>query len=399
MSKFIVCLGDGMSDWPVEALGNKTPLQAARTPAMDWIASHGIAGGVHTVQEPFSPGSDVANMGILGYDPAQYYTGRGPIEAASLGIAVPSNKIVFRCNLVHIDHGTLKDFTAGHIETEEAAQLIDELNSYFDPASACFFTGVSYRHLALLDEKFAEIRCEAPHDITGKKIGDHLPKGHFSEDLIYIMGKAREVLSDAAVNHTRRLQGKLTANNIWLWSQGRLPQLPSFRSKYGMGGGVVTAVDLLKGLGKLAGLETPDVPGATGFIDTHYGNKVSAALDILERHDFVYVHIEAPDEAGHMGDVSLKIRAIEDFDEKVVKPLLDYVQKNNDTAIMVLPDHPTPCSLRTHSREPVPVAVFHPDIRKDTCTVYDEQVIRQGSFEFKTPWDLTGWFLNKQFIS
>ncbi|NQY74532.1 MAG: cofactor-independent phosphoglycerate mutase, partial [Candidatus Margulisbacteria bacterium] len=346
-------------------------------------AEKGQLGMVHTVPQGFSPGSDVANMGILGYDPKLYYTGRGPIEAASLGLSIPNGKIVFRCNLVTIENNIMKDFTADHISTEEGRELLNMLNEECGEPSE-FYPGVSYRHILLHDQSTLDVKTTAPHDITDKDIGPHLPSGPHAKPLLDLMADCHKLLSKTSSK----------ANWIWPWSQGHMPHFPNFTTQYGHTGGIVTAVDLLKGIGQLAGLETPDIPGATGFIDTDYKAKLAAAFSILENHSFVYIHIEAPDEAGHMGDAKLKTKAIEDFDKQIVSPVLDYIKSNPDTHVMVLPDHPTPCTIKTHLHAPVPVAIYYPGISPDRPTMYNESDAQNGSLAFDTPWDLLTYFLD-----
>jgi 2,3-bisphosphoglycerate-independent phosphoglycerate mutase len=386
--KVIVCLGDGMSDEPIAALGNKTPLQVAHTPNMDAIAKRGQAGLIHTVLPGMSPGSDVANMGILGYDPRLYYTGRGPIEAASLGIVPGENEIVFRCNLVNILDGTMNSFTSGHIETADADALLAVLNQTFLGRGIRFYTGVSYRHIMVVDKAFLGLSCMAPHDITDKPVAAYWPRGDAAEGLLAIITEAREVLANAETNRVRQAAGKLAATDIWPWSQGALPSLPSFVSEFGVTGGIVTAVDLLRGLGCLSGLETPFVPGATGFLDTDYAGKVAAGLALLETGDFAYLHIEAPDECGHLGDYTKKIQAIEDFDRHVVGPVMAYMDTHPNVRVAVLPDHPTPCALKTHTSDPVPVAIAGAGISPDNAVAYDEFAVREGVLRFSVPWAL-----------
>jgi 2,3-bisphosphoglycerate-independent phosphoglycerate mutase len=398
MKKFIICLGDGMADEPLASLGGKTPLQAANIPNMDFIAKNGQSGLVSTVPEGLKPGSDVANMGILGYDPRIFYTGRGPIEASSLGISVPEGKIAFRCNLVCIENDIMSSFTADHVTSEEGDALLTELNTNFSDSEIQFFSGVSYRNIALMDESLLELTCIPPHDISDQNVQPHLPTGPNEEILRNIAKKCADILSQSPINQTRVENGKKPANQIWLWGQGKTPKFDSFEDKYGIKGGIITAVDLLKGIGKLTGLQTPTVEGVTGFLDTNYKGKVDAALDILEKEtgQFVYIHIEAPDEAGHMGDEQLKIKAIEDFDLKVVGPVLDYQKKNPDVSILVLPDHPTPCAIKTHTSKPVPWAIHYPNIEADICDAYDEEASEKGPKSFDFPWLLLDYFLERK---
>jgi 2,3-bisphosphoglycerate-independent phosphoglycerate mutase len=391
--KYVICLGDGMSDLPIPECGNKTPLQVATIPNIDFIAQNGQCGLVQTVPEELPPGSDVANMGILGYDPRKYYTGRGPIEAVSLGIDIPPGKIAFRCNVVYIEDEIMKDFSAGHISSEESSKILTELNSKLNTDIVKFFPGVSYRHIVLLDEKYIGLICTPPHDITDKKITEHLPKGSHAQELSDIMHQCAEIMQNSKVNKKRILEGKAPANNIWPWSQGKTPRYPSFESQNHIGGGIVTAVDLLKGIAKLAGLDAPFVEGATGFIDTNYQKKFERALKILEDKDFVYLHIEAPDEMGHIGSVEKKIKAIEDFDKHIVGPMVELQKTRPDIALLVLPDHPTPCKLKTHTRDAVPYAMYIPGIKADSCQKYDEESVKKGNRKIPYSWNLLQTFL------
>lgn len=395
MTKYIVCLGDGMADEPIASIGNKTPLQAARTPNMDYFSELGCNGLVHTVPGPFPPGSDVANMGILGYNPELYYTGRAPIEAASLGLTLQPTQIAFRCNLVSIQNGVMTSFTSDHISTEDATELIQYLNTCFANENITFYPGVSYRHIAVLEDTYNHLSTTPPHDITDKPVADFLPKGDEQDFVRYLMEKSAEYLKDHPINVRRRAEGRHATTHIWLWSQGKMPQLPSFKSQFGVTGGIVTAVDLLKGLGKLSGLETPFVEGATGFIDTNYKGKIEASFSILDRHDFVYIHIEAPDEAGHLGDVDIKIKAIEDFDTHVMGPVREYVATHDDVRVLILPDHPTPCAIKTHTSSPVPFVLYSKTMEKDAVRHYDEASAAEGSLSFSTPWDLMHQFVSK----
>ncbi len=393
-TKFILCLGDGMADHPIASLQNKTPIEAAHTPHMDALSQEGQIGMVDTVPEGLHPGSDVANMGILGFDPRQFYTGRGPIEAASLGLSLPDDKIVFRCNLVHIDNNHMKDFTADHISTNEANILINDLNQAFEDSEISFVAGVSYRHIMIAPKRLLQLTTTAPHDIIGKNITPYIPKGNEEETLAQIMEKAAKVLTDSSVNKKRQQKNKGWASAIWPWSQGQIPTLPSFKETYGMTGGIITAVDLLKGLGKLAGLETPHIPGATGFLDTDYSAKIAHAFDLLNDHQFVYIHVEAPDEAGHMGNPKLKTQAISDFDAHIMGPVRQYQNQHPNTVILVLPDHPTPCALKTHTREAVPFILHYKGITTNNATCYSETEGKQTGLFFKTPWELTSHFLS-----
>ncbi len=334
-----------------------------------------------------------ASFWLLGYDPLIHYTGRAPIEAASLGIPIPDGKIAFRCNLTTWESGLMKSFTADHISTEEADLILKELNKVLDPDVCVFYTGVSYRHIAILDEKYLSVVCTPPHDLTDKPVEPGLPKGQEAPKLHALMAQAHKLLENHPVNQKRLSEGKLPASDIWLWGQGKPTSLPSFSQKYGFGGGIVTAVDLLKGLGQLSGLQTPFVPGATGFLDTNYAGKIAAALKILEHDDFVFIHIEAPDEAGHMGEPLLKKQAIEDFDAQVIGPMVAFQNTHPNVRILVLPDHPTPCDLKTHSHDPVPFIMAGHGLDQAHAAQYSERHVSQKHF-FETPWALLEKFFS-----
>lgn len=359
--KYIVLLGDGMADYPLDALGGKTPLEVAFTPHMDWIAKKGTIGLVDTIPQGFPPGSDVAIMSILGYDPREHYSGRGPLEAASMGITLEELDVAYRCNLVTLsDNGDPKmlDFTAGHISTSEAREIVNSLQKKLGCDEFQFYAGVSYRHILVWRNGEDRIQTTPPHDIVGEKTAQYLPRGKRSDLLLRVMEDAKVLLRNHPVNAQRLTEGKKPANAIWLWGQGRAPRISKITEKYGIKGGMISAVDLLKGLGIYAGLTPIQVEGATGYIDTNYIGKAKKALESLKIMDFVFVHVEAPDEMGHEGNVEGKIKAIEDFDEKVVGTVLEALPKLGPTRIMVLSDHPTPITVRTHTSDPSPFAVF-----------------------------------------
>jgi 2,3-bisphosphoglycerate-independent phosphoglycerate mutase len=364
--KFVIVVGDGMADYPVESLGGKTPLMAAQTPYMDWMASQGEIGLVRTIPDGFNPGSEIANLSIFGYDPVRYYTGRGPLEAASLGVELKPDDIAFRCNLVTLKFDgnkiLMEDFSAGHITNEEAREVIVDLNRELATHEIRFYAGVSYRHLMVMKDGAAKcsdiekLEIPPPHDITGKEISPFLPK--MKEPVLTLMKASQRVLKNHPVNHTREAKGLPPANSIWLWGQGRSPRMITLRERFGIDGFVISAVHLIRGIGILAGLKVLEVPGITGFLDTNYDGKGQYALRGLREKDFVYVHVEAPDEAGHMGDLRLKIEAIEAFDEKVVGRILEGMKEFKRYKILVLPDHPTPLSVRTHVADPVPFVIY-----------------------------------------
>jgi 2,3-bisphosphoglycerate-independent phosphoglycerate mutase len=360
--KYIILQGDGMADYPLEALGGKTPLEAARTPNMDWLAARGVLGMAHVIPDGFPPGSDVGNMSIMGYDPAVYHTGRSPLEAASMGVPLGPKDIAFRCNLVTLggsgDDTFMADFTSGHISTEEAAELIGAVGQRLGVDGIEFFPGVSYRHLMVWRGGKEKMETTPPHDITDQKVSAHLPKGDGAERLLSLMEASRPVLAAHPVNQKRRAGGQRPATTIWLWGQGRAPALPSLTERFGIRGGVISAVDIINGLGVYAGLERIFVPGITGFFDTNYRGKGEYGVASLEKNDFVFIHVEAIDEAGHMGDVEKKIQALEDFDEKVVGTVLQRMAQRKDWRVLLMPDHPTAIALKTHVAEPVPFVLY-----------------------------------------
>jgi len=358
--KYIVIIGDGMADFALEELGGKTPLMAARKPHMDLMASRGACGKVLTIPPGFPTGSDVACMSIFGYDPAKHYTGRAPIEAYGIGIPMSEGEIAFRCNLVNLEirgpRVLMSDYSAGHITTDEANLLINDLEDTFGSETIHFYQGISYRHIMMWKDGVSDMDTTPPHDILDRDIADYMPSGTGSERLIKLMSDSQILLSGHPVNKARIEKGLKPANSIWLWGQGRKPAFPGFKEKYGCDGAVVTAVDLVKGIGNLIGFETPRIEGATGYFDTDYNAKARAALELLERHDIVYIHVEAPDEASHAGSVQEKIRAIERIDEDIVGFLLERAPK--DTSFLLATDHATPIVMRTHYACPVPFAIY-----------------------------------------
>jgi 2,3-bisphosphoglycerate-independent phosphoglycerate mutase len=363
--KYIILQGDGMADYPLEKLGGKTPLEIARTPHMDWLASRGVFGLAHTIPEGFPPGSDVGNMSILGYDPAVYHTGRAPLEAASVGIELSPADIAYRCNLVTLakQNGgvVMEDFTAGHISSEEAAEIVHDLNRELAGDGIEFHPGVSYRNLMVWRAGKEKMETTPPHDITDQQIAAYLPKGDGAERLGRLMRRSQELLAKHSVNQRREQNGKRRASSIWLWGQGKAPAMPTLKERFGIEGAVISAVDIINGLGVYAGLERIKVPGATGYFDTNYKGKGEYGVAALERKDLVFIHVEAPDEAGHMGDAEKKIKAIEDFDEKVVGTVLGGMEKRRDWRLLLLPDHPTSTVLKTHVGDPVPFVLFRAD--------------------------------------
>jgi 2,3-bisphosphoglycerate-independent phosphoglycerate mutase len=382
--KYVILLGDGMSDWPVPELADKTPLQAAYTPHMDTLARFGKTGQAMTIPEGMSTGSDVAALTILGYDARHLYTGRSPLEAASIGIPLSPTDVAFRCNLVVLGGAdgqpTMADFSGAHITTEEARQLIDTLNDELGSDTFRFYPGVSYRHCLVWRDGLLGTKLTPPHDITGRAIAEYLPSGDGAAELQRLMDASQAIFREHPLNRQRRQHGEPPISSIWLWGAGKRPEIPRFRDRYGLTGAVISAVDLHKGLAIYAGLEPINVPGATGWLDTNYAGKVEHALRALQDKDFVFLHVEAPDEAGHQGDVKAKVQAIEDFDAKVVGPMLAGLQQRfEDYRVLLLPDHPTPLALKTHVREPVPIALYGSGVEPDAGQTFDESVREKGS--------------------
>ncbi len=354
-TKYAIILPDGAADEPIAELGGRTPLEAAATPHFDRIVESGRIGSVQTVPPGYVPGSDVATMSLLGYDAEKHYSGRAPIEAVARGIPTGPNDVVYRCNLVFINDGVMADFTAGHIRTAEAEQIIQALNDAMAGDGLRFHAGVGYRHLMIINDPQAlEVSCMPPHDIPGQPVADYLPKGKGARRIREIMERGSRIAAEAEVNQVRRDLGETPATAIWLWGQGVVPIMRRFRQQYGVRGAVIAAVDLIRGLGRLLGWPLIEVPGATGYLDTDYAAKGRAAVQALEEYDLVTVHIEAPDEAGHMGNAAAKVEAIERIDEHIVGPLLDKLQTFENWRILAAPDHPTPVAKKTHTADPVP---------------------------------------------
>ena len=382
--KYVVIIGDGMADRPLNALGGKTPLQASFTPNMDKLACEGIIGRVRTIPEGFHPGSDVANLSVLGYDPRKFYTGRASLEAASIGVDLKDDDVAYRCNLVTLKfnkdktQAIMEDYSGGHISTEDAGILINDINKELGTSQIKFYRGVSYRHLMVWSGGKADAECTPPHDIMGRDISDYLPVGSGEETLRELMIDSVDVLESHYVNKERINKGKNPANSIWLWGQGKKPGLSKFREKYSVEGAMVSAVDLTKGLGIYAGFEILQVPGVTGWLDTNYVGKAEAALIALKEVDFVYIHVEAPDEAGHSGNYKDKIRAIEDFDALVVGTVMRGIKSFEEFRILLMPDHPTPIELRTHTDEPVPFVIYDSRHKqKNQGITFDESILRR----------------------
>ncbi|MFT7538802.1 MAG: 2,3-bisphosphoglycerate-independent phosphoglycerate mutase, partial [Lysobacterales bacterium] len=374
--KFITIVPDGMADLPIEELGGKTPLQAARTTNMDYLATRSMVGLIQTIPEGMAPGSDIGNMSLLGYDPTKVHTGRAPLEAVNQNIHLADDEIAIRCNFVTLTGNNMTDYSAGHISTDEAAQLIQTLDKEIDLPNVKFYPGKSYRHtvvMKVLDvQKFLELKTTPPHDILGKDITPYLPEGEQAVMFLKLMERSREILKKHPINKVRSDLNESPADMIWLWGQGSRPKLEPFNKKYGVNGAIISAVDLVNGIGRLAGLKVIDVPGATGYYDTDYKAKGQYALEALKDNDYVYIHVEAPDEAGHNGDAKAKTEAIERIDQDIIGPILNNFNEHDDVRILILPDHPTPVSLRTHTSDPVPFLMYGKGITADPAETLSE---------------------------
>ncbi len=382
--KYVVVLCDGMADYPVPALGGKTPMMVAKKPHIDALAAKAEVGLVRTVAPGLKPGSDVANMSVLGFDPHRFYTGRSPLEAASIGIDMKDSDVSLRTNLVTLsDKGepfadkVIEDYCADDISTEEARQLMEAVQAAFGGGEYDFYTGVSYRHCLIWHGGTTELgNMTPPHDITGKVIGPHLSTAETARPLLEMMEKSFDLLKDHPVNKARVAAGRRPANCIWLWGEGKRPALRPFEALYGIKGGMVSAVDLLKGIANCAGMEVAEVPGATGYIDTDFEGKAKAALDLLERNDLVYVHFEAPDECGHRNEPENKVKAIEMIDSRVLPILEKGLEQYEDYKILLLPDHPTPIVTRTHASDPVPYLLYQKSAPKTGVDTINEETAK-----------------------
>ena len=402
--KYVVVLYDGMADYPVPALDGKTPMMCANKPLFDSLAKKGEVGLVKTVDDTLKPGSDVANMSVMGFDPLKYYTGRSPLEAVSIGVKLLDDDVTLRCNVVTLsdeenyEDKTMVDYSAGDISTAEAAELIKTVQEVFGNEKYTYYSGVSYRHCLTVREGTTDFGdMTPPHDISDRVVGPYLSKSENAAELVAMMKKSYDVLKDHPVNLKRIAEGKRPANSIWLWGEGNKPILPTFESLYGLKGSVISAVDLLKGIGISAGMSTPDVEGATGYIDTNFEGKARCALEELESgKDFVYIHIEAPDECGHRNEPENKVRAIELIDEKVLSILLEGLEKYDDYKIMILPDHPTPIVTKTHARDAVPYMIYHKNAPVEGVdTINEETAKATGNFIEKGS-ELMGRFIGRE---
>jgi 2,3-bisphosphoglycerate-independent phosphoglycerate mutase len=387
--KYLLIIGDGMADYPVDALNGKTPLQVANKPHIDELAAKGRSGTLKTIPEDMGAGSDIANLSILGYNPKKWYTGRGPLEAASRGIQLSKDDIAFRCNLITEENGVLVDYSADHITSEEASELMKHVGDKLGkPNEIDFYAGVSYRHLLVFRNGpySDEVLCTPPHDTIGIKISETLPKAKTSaaEFTVATLNKmilrSKKILENHPVNVNRVSRGKRPGNMIWPWGQGKKLSIPTLQERYGISGAVISAVDVVKGVGIYAGMKVINVPGATGFYDTNYEGKADYALEALKNYDMVLIHVEAPDEAGHFGDYEQKIRTIEDLDKRLIGRLLKGLDQ--ECTIAVLPDHATPIRIKTHTRDPVPFTICSPLIKADNVKCFDEASAKKGGFGF-----------------
>ena len=386
--KYIVILGDGMADYPIARLGHRTPLQAARKPNMDRIARLGRCGLLKSIEDDMPTGSEAANLSVMGYDPREVLQGRGVLEAASMGVDIRDDQIAMRCNLICLfEDGRIKNHSAGHISSEESDLILKTLQHEIGSDAWRFYTGVSYRHLFVGNQLDPRLECAPPHDHPGESaesllIKPRTPEAAPTAELLNrLTRQSWNLLKDHPVNQQRRAQGKDAANSIWLWSPGKRPKMWTFPERFGVTGSVISAVDLIRGIGRYAGLEIIRVPGATGLYNTNYEGKADACLEAIQQRDFCYVHVEAPDEAGHDGNLELKIRTIEDLDARLIGRILDGLQaRHMEAVIAVLPDHPTPVESRIHTREPVPFAILDPRQPPDSVQAYDESSCATGSY-------------------
>ncbi|MGI9535041.1 MAG: cofactor-independent phosphoglycerate mutase [Thermodesulfobacteriota bacterium] len=400
--KYIILQGDGMPDHKLPELGNKTPLEVAKTPNLDFIAqSADIFGFAKTIPDSLPPGSDVGNLTVLGYDPMVYYTGRSPLEAASIGVSLKPTDVTLRCNLVTLkdENGKtiMEDYSAGHITTSEAHEILIDIKNELEQDGLIFHPGVSYRHLLVWENGNKDIKTTPPHDISEKVIDDYIPSGPGTDKLNELIIKSQLILKDHPVNIRRIKEGQNPVTSIWLWGEGTAPEMPTLEQLYSITGSVISAVDLVKGIGHYAKMKVIDVPGATGYLDTNYEGKVDYALNSLNEVDLTMIHIESTDETGHVGKAELKIQAIEDFDKRVVGRVLEGVKKYKDYRILVMSDHPTPIDLRTHVNEPVPFAILDSgdETIKNSSFVYTEDSAASSGVFIEEGWKLMGMLLKK----
>ena len=392
-TKYVIIVPDGAADEPLEQFGNKTILEAANTPNMDKISSTGRLGLVRTVPEHMEPGSDVAQMSLLGYDPKRYYTGRAPIEAVARNIDLSNTDWVFRCNLITIADGKMADHSAGHISTEEGTKLINDLNKELGTDKIHFYPGVSYRHLLVFNGLDFKVQTFPPHDYIGTPIEKILPRGKGEELLIEMMARSQQLFANTDINKIRKDLGENQVSSIWLWGQGVKAKMESFEKRFGLKGVTITAVDLARGLSLLIGFDLIDVPGATGFVDTNYQGKAAAAIDALNKYDIVLVHIEAPDEAGHSGNAEMKKKAVERIDKFIVGPVYEAMQKFPSWRILVVPDHPTPVRTGAHVADPVPFAMAGTGVAGVLNLPFSEANAARSGLKIENGFELMEYFL------
>lgn len=402
--KYIVMVPDGMGDYPLEELDGRTPLECSKVPNMTYMAKNGKVGMVSVIPKGMTPASDVANLSIIGYDPLKYYSGRGPLEAANMDIGLGDDDVAFRCNLITEDKGILTDYSSGHITTKEADILMRAIDKKLGKGDVKFYLGISYRHLMVIkngrhfkssgkDADLSKISYMPPHDIVGQRVDKNLPKGKGADFLIKLMNDSKAVLEKQDINRVRLDLKENPASMVWLWGQGTKPRLPMFEEKYGVKGAIVSAVNLVNGIGKLIGLEVIDVPGATGYYDTNYQGKADYAMAALDNNDFVFVHVEATDEAGHNKDIRAKITAIENFDKHIVGTALKYFKGRDDVKMMLLPDHSTPISIGTHTSDPIPFVICGAGVEADNTMVFSEKSGKASRLTFPSGWQLMDSFM------
>jgi 2,3-bisphosphoglycerate-independent phosphoglycerate mutase len=393
MTKYVIIVPDGAADKPLEQFDERTVLEAAETPNMDKVSTHGRQGLVQTIPDDMEAGSDIAQMSLLGYDPRKFHSGRAPIEAAARNIKLSADDWVFRCNLITIADGKMADHSAGHISTEEARALIKELNEQLGDEKFQLYPGVSYRHLLVFKGLDFDVQTYPPHDFIGQKIEKILPRGKGAEMLIDLMARSQQLFSNHDINKVRKDLGENQVSSIWLWGEGKKTLMESFQKRFGLKGATITAVDLARGLSKLIGFDVIDVPGATGFVDTNYEGKGLAAIEGLDKYDLVFVHIEAPDEASHNGNAEMKKKAIEQIDKYIVGPVLEALQKYESWRILVMPDHPTPVSSKAHSSEPVPFAMAGDNISGILHKTFGESNAAASGFRIDNGFEIMEYFL------
>ena len=392
-TKYVIIIPDGAADYPLDCYDGKTILEAAEIPNMDKISIDGKQGIVQTIPPDMTPGSDVAQMSLLGYDPLQYYPGRAPIEAVAQDIKLAPDEWVFRCNLVTIADGKMADHSAGHISTEEAAKLIHELEGALSGVNVCLYPGVSYRNLCVIGSVEFDVETQPPHDIIGQKVSKNLPRGKNADVLNEMMARSQQLFENHEINRVRRDLGENPVSGIWLWGQGQAAYLESFNKRFGLKGAAITAVDLVRGLARLIGFDVIDVVGATGYYDTNYAGKAKAAIKALGDHDLVFVHIEAPDEAGHSGNAELKKRAVEKIDKHIVGPVHEALGEYESWRILVMPDHPTPVETRSHTDDPVPFAMGGSGVKGILHRAFSEENAYESGFRVDNGFEMMEYFI------